>query len=94
MAALYAQTTQASINAGHPAIPIPDLSLTLPKGVSDIALVMLNVPNSYATARTGARFEISIDGKKSPVYATYNYSTNVENPALVPTTLVVGVRSP
>ena len=92
MGALYAQTSQTNIKAGDPAIPIPGLSLTLPEGVGDVALVILNVPNSYATAKLrGARFDISIDGKKSPVYAAYNYSSNVDNPALESTTLVVGV---
>ncbi len=91
MSALYAQTSQPSIKAGQPAIPIPGLSLTLPEGAGDVALVILNVPNSYATARSGARFDISIDGNKSPVYAAYSYSSNVDNPALELTTLVVGV---
>jgi len=91
MAILYAQTSQGEITAGHPAIPIPGLSLTLPEGVGEVALVILNVPNSYATARTGAWFGITIDGTRSPVYANYTYSQNVDNPGAESTTLVIGV---
>lgn len=79
--------------------PIPGLSLTIPEGVGDDALVILNVPASWAvianfTNGQGGRFGISVDGVTLPNYAGYNYLTsmwlqNVQG--RTPATLVVGI---
>ena len=79
--------------------PIPGLTLTLPEGVQESALVILNVPASYAiianwTGGQGGRFGISVNGTMLPAYAGYNYTTSIplQNvDARVPATLVVGV---
>lgn len=79
--------------------PIPGLSLKLPEGVNDQALVILNVPASYAvianwTSGRGGRFGLSVDGTMLPEYAEYDYimSMSAQNmPVRVPATLVVAV---
>jgi hypothetical protein len=79
--------------------PIPGLSLTIPEGAGDQALVILNVPASYAvianfTSGRGGQFNISVDGTTLPEYAEYDYvaSMSAQNmPVRVPVTLVVAV---
>ena len=92
--ALYAQTSgEQSTNSGS-FVPIPGLSLTIPEGVGTAALVILNLPNPFATGTEfpGATFGISVGGTVSTVVAGFTYS--VETPSLpgrVPTTLVLSV---
>lgn len=79
--------------------PIPGLSLTIPEGVQETALVILNVPASYAvianwTSGRGGRFNLSVDGVILPAYAEYDYvmSMSAQNmPVRTPATLVVGL---
>jgi mannose-binding lectin len=79
--------------------PIPGLSLTIPEGSGESALVILNVPASYAivanwTNGQGGWFGLSLDGTQLPEYAAYNYisSMNLQNvQGRVPATLVVAV---
>jgi mannose-binding lectin len=95
--ALYAQTSgPLSTNSGS-FVPIPGLSIPLPIGVDTLAMVVLNVPNPYATGNDfpGGTFGIAVNGQVSSVQATFTYNTyNEQNPqstGRVPTTLVVGV---
>ena len=79
--------------------PIPGLTLTLPEGVNEQALVILNVPAAYSviasfTGGQGGVFNISVDGTMLPEYAEYDYirSMNAQStPVRVPVTLVVAV---
>ena len=79
--------------------PIPGLTLTIPEGVQENALVILNVPASYAvianwTSGRGGRFNISVDGAILPAYAEYDYVTSMSGqnmPVRMPATLVVGL---
>ena len=92
--ALYAQTNGSlSTNSGS-FVPIPGLSIAIPEGVDTMAMVVLNVPNPYATGDNfpGGTFGIAVNGQLSPVQATFTY--NEQNPVStgrIPTTLVVGV---
>ena len=80
-------------------VPIPGLSLSVPEGAGDSALVILNVPAAYAvmgswTGGRGGVFNISVDGTVLPEYAEFDYviSMNAQNtPVRVPVTLVVAV---
>jgi mannose-binding lectin len=91
---LYAQTQGShSTNSGS-FTPIPGLSLTLPEGVKDTALVILNVPNPYATGNQnpGGIFAISVGGVVQAPIASFTYNEQVPpSTGRIPTTLVVGV---
>jgi hypothetical protein len=79
--------------------PIPRLSLTIPEGAGDSALVILNVPAPYAvianfTGGQGGVFNLSVDGTMLPEYAEFDYivSMNAQStPVRMPVTLVVAV---
>ena len=92
--ALYAQTNGTlSTNSGS-FVGIPGLEIKLPIGVDTLAMVVLNVPNPYATGNDfpGGTFGIAINGKISPVTATFTYNEqNPQSTGRVPTTLVVGI---
>ena len=91
---MYAQTSGTlTTNSSH-LTPIPGLKLTLSEGVDVLALVTLNLPNPFAEGNDfpGALLGISVDGKVSPVQASFTYGE--ARPASfnrMPTTLVVGV---
>ncbi|CAN5181295.1 hypothetical protein BH11PSE4_BH11PSE4_26670 [soil metagenome] len=90
----YAQTTGTlSTNSGS-FTPIPGLTINVPGGVDVTSLVILNLPNPYATGNNypGGVFAISVDGNVSPVQAAFTYNEQVPpSTGRIPTTLVVGV---
>ena len=93
--AMYAQTDgkQHSTNS-RSFVPMPGLSINLPVGVGTMAIVILNVPNPYATGGNtpGGAFGITINGALSPVQAVFTYNESTpESDGRVPTTLVAGV---
>jgi hypothetical protein len=92
--ALYAQTSGGhSTNSGS-FVAIPGLSLSIPEGVDAFALVILNVPNPYATGNDfpGGTFGISVNGTVSPVIAVFTYNEQIpQSTGRIPTTLVVAV---
>jgi hypothetical protein len=51
MAVIFVQTSQPHQTASDTFIPIPGLTLTLPKGSRDQALVILNVPSASAAGK-------------------------------------------
>ena len=66
----------------------------LPEGVDITALVILNLPNPYATGTNtpGGTFGISVGGTVSPVVASFTYNEAVPpSTGRIPTTLIVGV---
>jgi hypothetical protein len=94
MPGLYAQTSGSLSTNATQLTPIPGLAITLPEGVNDIVPVTLNLPNPYAEGNNfpGAVLGVSINGKVSPVQASFTYG--VQAPSSfnrMPTTLVVGV---
>ena len=90
----YAQTSGThSTNSGS-FVPIPGLSLTLPGGAGGSMLVILNLPNPYATGNNypGATFGISAGGTMSPVVGCF--TSGEQSPSSsgrVPTTLIVSI---
>jgi hypothetical protein len=78
--------------------PMPALAITLPRGVGDQALLILNVPNPYAEGSDypGGYFALQVNGTvESPIAAfTYN-EKNLPSPTVstgrIPTTLTVAV---
>ena len=66
------------------------LTLVLPQGVGETALVILNVPNPYAQGSDfpGGNFGLEVNGSVLAPYASFTY--NEQNPAStgrIPTTL-------
>ena len=75
-------------------MPIPGLSITIPEGVGISALVILNLPNPFATGNDfpGGTFGISVNGTISPVVAVFTYNEQIPpSTGRIPTTLVVNV---
>jgi len=74
--------------------PMPGLALTIPEGVGIQAIVILNVPNPYATGNNypGGNFGIAVNGAVLPMYACFTYDSQTpQSTGRKPTTLVVGV---
>jgi hypothetical protein len=91
---LYAQTSGGQSTSSASWVPIPGLSFTIPEGVGTSALVILNLPNPYATGKDnpGGVLGISVNGTVSPVVASFTYNEQVPpSTGRIPTTLVVGV---
>jgi mannose-binding lectin len=94
MSILYAQTSGTHSTNSANFVPIPGLSLTLPEGVQDSVLVILNLPNPYAQGNNypGANLGISVNGTTLPIIACFTYG--IQNPPStnrMPTTLVAAV---
>ena len=71
---------------------MPQLSLKIPGAVGDMVLLILNVPNPYASGNDypGGNFGIQVNGALQPATATFTY--NEQNPpstGRIPTTLCV-----
>ena len=92
--ALYAQTSGKQQTNSGSFVQIPGLSILIPEGVGTAALIILNVPNPYATGTNnpGGTFGIAVAGTVSPVVAAFTSSeTAPSSSGRVPTTLVLSV---
>jgi hypothetical protein len=74
--------------------PIPGLSIKIPGGVGETVLLILNIPNPYATGNKnpGGNFGIQVNGTVQPATATFTY--NEAQPTSfgrIPTTLCVPI---
>jgi hypothetical protein len=70
--------------------PIPGLTLQLPRGIHDNVLLVLNVPNPYATGNNfpGGTFGIQVNGNVLAPTATFTYNEQVPpSTGRIPTTL-------
>ena len=73
---------------------MPGLSVTLPEAVNVPALVILNVPNPYASGNNfpGGNFGIQVNGAVQSAFASFTYNEgNPPSTGRMPTTLVVAV---
>jgi len=71
---------------------MPGLSIKIPGGSSETVLLILNVPNPYATGNSnpGGNFGIQVNGALQPATATFTYNeVNPPSTGRVPTTLCV-----
>ena len=91
---VYAQTTGTQSTNSGSWTPMPGLSVKIPQGVGEMAMLTLNVPNPYATGNNypGGNFAIEVNGTVQAPYASFTY--NEQNPpstGRIPTTLVAAV---
>ena len=55
---------------------MPGLSIKIPGGVGEMVLLILNVPNPYATGNSnpGGNFGIEVNGAVQPAIASFTYN--------------------
>jgi hypothetical protein len=72
----YAQTTGNHNTTSPVWTPIPGLAFKLPRGAGELALLILNVPNPYATGNDfpGGNFGLRVNGTVLAAYACFTYS--------------------
>ncbi len=73
-------------------MPIPGLAITLPRGVGDSAVLILNIPNPYpqGTNNPGGNFGLQVNGEVLSAFACFTYNEQVPpSTGRVPTTLSV-----
>ena len=71
---------------------MPSLSIKIPGGVGETVLLILNVPNPYATGNNtpGGNFGIQVNGTLQPATATFTYNDAAPtSTGRIPTTLCV-----
>jgi mannose-binding lectin len=86
---IYAQSSGGTTNSGN-WTPIPGLEITLPRGVADSVLLILNVPNPYATGNDypGGNFGLQVNGTVQSAFAAFTYNEQVPpSTGRIPTTL-------
>lgn len=100
MGVIFAQTTGTqTVEFGQSPTPIPGLTLTIPEGVGEQALVTLNVPNPYSYSESrayvsGGWFGLSVDGTTLPNVASFTFvqpQQYVDNVGRIPVTLMAAV---
>lgn len=94
MPALFVQTSGTLQTNSATFVPIPGLALTLPEGVDVTAIVMVNLPNPYASGNDfpGGLIGLTVNGQALPAIAAFTYG--IQQPQAffrIPTTLVTGV---
>jgi hypothetical protein len=87
---VYAQTTGTQSTNSGSWVPMPGLAVKLPEGVGEQALLILNVPNPYASGNNypGGNFGLQVNGMLQSPFASFTY--NEQNPpstGRIPTTL-------
>ena len=71
---------------------MPQLSIKIPGGAGEMVLLILNVPNPYASGNNfpGGNFGIEVAGTVQPATATFTYTdSQPTSPGRIPTTLCV-----
>lgn len=70
--------------------PIPGLAIKLPRGINESVLLILNIPNPYATGDNfpGGNFGIEVGGVVQSATATFTYNeAQPVSTGRIPTTL-------
>ena len=82
---LYAQSSGAGQTDSAAFTPMPGLQITLPAvaGKSHYALVMLDVPNPFATGNNfpGGTFGISVNGTVQPIIGVFTSDSQIPQSA-------------
>lgn len=87
---ISAQSSGTQSTSSSSWTPIPGLTIKLPRGANESILLILNVPNPYATGNDfpGGNFAIQVDGNVLAPYASFTYNEQVPpSTGRIPTTL-------
>jgi len=87
---VYAQTTGTQSTNSGSWVPMPGLAVKLPEGVGEQALLILNVPNPYASGNNypGGNFGLQVNGTLQSPFASFTYNEQVPpSTGRIPTTL-------
>ncbi len=87
---VYAQTTGTQTTNSGSWVPMPGLTVKLPEGVGEQALLILNVPNPYASGNNypGGNFGLQVNGTLQSPFACFTYNEQVPpSTGRIPTTL-------
>ena len=88
----YVETSGALNTNSSNWTPLPGLSLKLPRAAGEFALVILNVPQPYASGSDfpGGEFSVDVDGGVVSPFATFTYNEqHPQSTGRVPVTLCV-----
>ena len=91
---VYAQSSGSQSTNSGSWTPIPGLAVTIPRGAGLKALLILNVPNPYASGNNypGGNFGLQVNGAPLAPVATFTYNEPVPNSTgRIPTTLTAVV---
>lgn len=90
---MYVQTTREHTTTSTSPTPIPELSLEIPEGSGEQAVIILNTQATAQGAITGGYFALSVDGVTLPQTAAFFPPTSSPPPAkfTIPCTLVAAV---
>jgi len=94
MTLYYAQSSGSQSTNSANWTPIPGLTITIPEGVGESALVIVNLPLPYATGSNypGINLGITVNGTLAPVTGGFTYNDQQpQSTGRVPTTLVQSV---
>jgi mannose-binding lectin len=89
----YAETTGSHNTTSPVWTPIAGLAIKIPRGAGELALLILNVPNPYATGNDypGGNFGLRVNGTVLTAYACFTYSQQQPGSGRMPTTLCAAV---
>ena len=75
---ISAQSSGAQSTSSSAWTPMPQLSIKIPGGVGEMVLVILNVPNPYATGNDnpGGNFGIEVNGTVQPALPPSHMKSN------------------
>jgi hypothetical protein len=91
---ISAQSSGAQSTSSSAWTPMPGLSIKIPGGSGETVLLILNVPNPYATGTDtpGGNFGIQVNGTVQPATATFTYNEAAPtSTGRIPTTLCVPI---
>jgi Bc2l-C, N-terminal domain len=91
---ISAQSSGAQSTNSSTWTPMPGLSIKIPGGAGETVLLILNVPNPYATGNSnpGGNFGIQANDTVQPATATFTYNeANPPSTGRIPTTLCVPI---
>jgi hypothetical protein len=90
----YAQSSGSNSTNSGSWTPIPALAIKLPRRAGDSALLILNIPNPYATGSDypGGLFGVQVNGATLAPVASFTYNEQVPvSTGRIPTTLTTVV---